>query len=580
MLHFARAYPRQTMAMLLALFLAGVVEGLSLTALLPMLNIAVGEGPGGASGSGIGETATSALRFLGIAPTIPSLLLIVVIGVLLKSGLVLVADRKVGYTVAHVATDLRLSLLRALLGTRWEYYLSKPMGSLANSAATEVMRASQAYLHGSMAAIYLVQSVVYAAVALLVSWHVTVVAFAAGCLLLVLLHRLVRKTKRAGKQETDLLQSLLTRLTDTLQSVKPLKAMGREHLAEGLLEADAVRLNQALRKQVYSKAVLKSLQEPILMLLVVGGLYVTLVMWSYRLPTVMVLVFLLARLLKELQKVQREYQEMGASESAFWSLQKKIDEAGQQKEADLGREKAVLKRSLRFDRVSFGYAGIPVLQMVSLEIPAGSFAAVIGPSGAGKTTLIDLVCGLLRPQQGEVLVDDVPMVQMDMRHWRRQIGYVPQDPVLLHDSILANVTLNDPALGESNAEEVLRAAGAWDFVAAMPKGLRTTVGERGSKISGGQRQRIAIARALAHHPAFLILDEATSALDPESERAICETLKRLRGGITILAISHQPALVEFADRVYRIQDRISSIDRPETPSIRLRDEFPGEGAVH
>jgi ATP-binding cassette subfamily C protein len=564
MLRFARAYPRHTLAMLLALLLAGVVEGVSLTALLPMLNIAIGDGAGGASGSGIGKFASSALQFLGIAPTVASLLMVVVVGVLLKSALVLIADRKVGYTVAHVATDLRLALLRALLAARWEYYLSQPMGALANSAGTEVMRASQAYLHGSLAITYLVQSIVYAVVALLVSWQASVVAFAAGCLLLVLLNHLVRKAKKAGRQETNLLRSLLARLTDSLQSVKPLKAMGREQLAEALLEADAVKLNKALRKQVYSKAVLKSLQEPILMLLIAAGLYVTLVLWHYELPTVMVLVFLLARLLKELGKVQGKHQDMAACESAFWSLQKKIDEAGQQKEAYLGRKKVVLEKSLRLDRVSFSYAGAPVLKTASLEIPAGSFTAVIGPSGAGKTTLVDLVSGLLRPQEGEVLIDGAPMEQMDVKYWRRQIGYVPQDTVLLHDSILANVTLGDSALGDSDAEEALRAAGAWDFVAAMPEGLRTIVGERGSKLSGGQRQRIAIARALAHRPALLILDEATSALDPESEKAICGTLTSLRGKITMLAISHQPALVGVADLIYRIQDQTVFIDRPAT----------------
>lgn len=561
MLHFARAYPRHTLVMLLALLLAGVVEGFSLTALLPILNLAVGGGAAGAPGSGMGQVVTNALQSLGITPTVPSLLMVVLVGVLLKSALVLLADKKVGYTVAHVATDLRLELLRALLGTRWEYYLSQSMGSLANAAATEVMRASQAYFHGSLAITYLVQSVVYATVALLVSWKASMAAFAAGCLLLAVLNRLVRQTKRAGRQETALLQSLLARLTDSLQSVKPLKAMGREQLAEGLLETDAVKLNHALRRQVYSKAVLKSMQEPILMLLVVVGLYATLVVWNHSLPTVMVLVFLLARLLKELGKVQGRQQEMASCESAFWSLRKKIDEARGQKEVDLGRETVSLKKSLRLEDVSFSYAGAPVLEGVSLEIPAGSFTAVVGPSGAGKTTLVDLVCGLLRPQGGEVLVDAVPMGRMDVKFWRRQIGYVPQDAVLLHDSILANVTLGDSSIGEAEAEDALRAAGAWEFVAAMPDGMRTIVGERGSRLSGGQRQRIAIARALAHRPALLILDEATSALDPESERAICSTLMGLRGRVTLLAISHQPALVEVVDRVYRIQDKTVSVDR-------------------
>ena len=558
MWYFARAYPRHTLTMLVALLFAGVVEGISLTALLPMLTIAV-NGTAGDAGKGIGGAVISALEYLNIAPTVTSLLLVVVAGVFLKSALVLVADKKVGYTVAHVATDLRLALLRALLGTRWEYYLSQPVGTLANSTATEVMRASQAYLHGSLAFTYLAQSIVYAVVALMVSWQAAIVALTAGCLLLTLLNRLVRKTKKAGRKQTELLQSLLARLTDSLQSVKPLKAMGRENLAEKLLEADAVGLNKALRKQTYSKAMLKSLQEPILMLLIVAGLYAAMVLWNLDLPKVMVLVFLLARLLNQLGKLQGKQQEMAACESAFWSLRKKTEDAERQTETAFGDKKVVLEKSLRFDRVSFSYGGPPVLRDCSLTIPAGSFTAVIGSSGAGKTTMVDLATGLLRPQQGEVFIDEVPLEQVDIRFWRRQIGYVPQDTMLLHDSILANITLGDPGLSEDDARDALRAAGAWDFVAATPAALHTVVGERGSKLSGGQRQRIAIARALAHRSTLLILDEATSALDPESEQAICATLKALRGRISILAISHQPAIVEFADQVCHLQNGNASI---------------------
>src|SRR3989338_3830451 len=134
------------------------------------------------------------------------------------------------------------------------------------------------------------------------------------------------------------------------------------------------------------------------------------------------------------------------------------------------------------------------------------------------------------------------------------IGYVPQDTLLLHDTILGNVTLGDPDLAEHDAARALRAAGAWDFVAAMPDGIHTTVGERGAKLSGGERQRLAIARALARGPKLLILDEATSALDAETEAEICASLRALRGSLTILAISHRPALVAAADRVYRVEE--------------------------
>ena len=133
--------------------------------------------------------------------------------------------------------------------------------------------------------------------------------------------------------------------------------------------------------------------------------------------------------------------------------------------------------------------------------------------------------------------------------------------MLLHESVFLNVTLGDPELTESDVKKALRSAGAWEFVEKLPEGMHTELGERGARISGGQRQRIALARALAHSPRVLILDEATAALDKQSEAAVCETVRRLRGEMTLLVISHQPAILETADRIYRLEDgRIARAD--------------------
>lgn len=556
MVHFARSYPWQTLMMLLALIAAGISEGVGLTALLPLLQIAIGTGNAAdvPAVSGSGETLLNILAVFGVQPTVESLLVIIMTGVLLKSALVLLANKKVGYTVAHVATDLRLTLLRSLLNARWEYFLNQRVGSLANAAASEVMRASSAYLFGATAAAFFIQAIVYSLVALTINWQATFVALGAASLVLTMLNWLVRTTKRAGHKQTQLLQSLLARLTDSLHSVKPLKAMGRENLADSLLQSDTHKLNKALRKQVFSKAALKGVQEPVLTLLVVIGLYLSLVSWKLELTTVMVLTFLLVRVLVQLSKVQRQYQEMQGCESAYWSLHEKIRGAEAAKEVSSGRRDLQLENQVRLENIYFAYGEIPIISQLSLDIIAGTFTAIVGPSGSGKTTLVDLVTGLLRPQQGKVLIDGVSLEEIDLMKWRRQIGYVPQDIMLLHDSIRTNITLGDNSLTDQDVEDALRAAGVWDFVKALPDGIYNTVGERGTKISGGQRQRIAIARALAHRPRLLILDEATSALDPESERAICRTMRDLRGQLTILSISHRPALVEAADQVYQVEN--------------------------
>jgi ATP-binding cassette subfamily C protein len=147
------------------------------------------------------------------------------------------------------------------------------------------------------------------------------------------------------------------------------------------------------------------------------------------------------------------------------------------------------------------------------------------------------------------------------------IGYVPQETLLLHDTVLVNVTLGAPELTEQDVERALRDAGAWEFVTEMPEGIHSVVGERGMRLSGGQRQRITIARALVHKPQFLILDEATSALDPVSEADICRTLGELKGKLTILAITHQQALFDAADRVFRLSNG----------KVQLMENRPGQG---
>ncbi len=551
-----RAYLLQTAVMLVAIIMAGLAEGFGLATILPLLSLVVDGGsgftPGSPVGSHAGRLVVETLAFFGLEANTGTLLAIIVAAILLKCVLVLLANKQVGYTVAHVATDLRLRLIRALMTARWEYFARQPIGGLANAVATEAMRASQAYLCAATMAAMAFQGVIYIVVALLVGWQFTVVSLVAGIFLFFLLNSLVKKSRRAGVRQTDLLQLLLAQLTDSLQSIKPLKAMAREQLADNILVRETTRLNKALRKQVYTKAALKALQEPMITLVMIVGLYFGLTAMSMKVTEVMVLIFLLAKVLKQLGKVQQQYQKMVIFESAYWSLLAKIAEARRESEPAGGSREPTLTRGIRLREVDFAYGETVILRRLSLFLPAGGLTAIIGESGAGKTTILDLITGLCQPQAGEITVDDLPLEALDRRRWRQLIGYVPQEPLLLNDSVLVNVTLGDPGLGEKEVVMALKAAGAWEFVTALPAGLQAGVGERGEKLSGGQRQRLAIARALVHRPRLLILDEATSALDPANETAICETLRKLKGELTIVAVSHQPALVAVADRTYRL----------------------------
>ena len=577
MASFFRAYPGRTTVMLLALLLSGVAEGVGLSALLPLLNIAVGQDVSAAV-TGISNPNQSEFELrvlemfanLGIAPTLGNMLLIIVVGVALKSVFLLIAQRQVGYTAAQVATDLRLEMLRAVLLSKWEYFLHQPVGKLTNALATEAQRSSASFVNGATALTFLIQAIIYSGIAFALSWRASLIAIVAGTLVISLSHFLVRITRKAGKKQTRVMSSLMANLTDTLQSVKPLKAMARESLADQVLAHDTNQLNKAQRKQVLSGALLDSAQELMFTGFICLGVYVAIGRYQMDLPVVMVLVVALGRAFSFFGKVQKQYQKLAQGESAYWMLKASINAAQDAQEDLAGGERPELVTGIQFDKVHFAYDQHPVFRDLSLTIQAGSLTTLVGPSGSGKTTIIDLTIALLRPQAGAVLLDGIPMETVDIKYWRSLIGYVPQDTVLLHDTILHNVTLGDPALTAEDAERALRAAGAWGFVSGMAQGTETVVGERGGKLSGGQRQRIVIARALVNRPRLLILDEATSALDPESEAAVRQTMENLKGQLTILAISHNRAMVQAADYVYQMEAGGARLLNEQDQSILIK----------
>jgi ATP-binding cassette subfamily B protein len=210
-----------------------------------------------------------------------------------------------------------------------------------------------------------------------------------------------------------------------------------------------------------------------------------------------------------------------------------------------------LRGDVRFENLSFRFRpGQPqVLKEVNLEIPAGTFVGIVGQSGSGKSTLMKLLPRLYEPEEGRILIDDYDIGKVELYSLRRQIGVVPQDPLLFSGTVSDNIALTNP---EASSEEIVRAArlaNAHDFIMDLPSGYSTPVGERGAALSGGQRQRVAIARTLLSNPKLLVMDEATSALDYETERKVCDNLLGNLNDRTVFFITHRLSTIRQADMI-------------------------------
>ena len=531
----------------LCLLLANVAQGLGIASLVPLISL-VGEGQS-ANTSFASRAAHDILAYLGLAPDLPILLSIVVIAIALKTLLTILAMVYVANAATDVAYNLRSRMIGAFLKAKWSYFTGKPTGMLISGVGGEANTAGAVYTMVSRLVSYVIQAIVFVGVAFVVSWKLAMISLVVSAIILISLQFLVDMAKRAGRRSLKRSRELVSRLSDAIIGLKPLKAMAREDEFARLFRKKVNEIRRASRRAIISTNVLSNMQEPLLTIMFAVGFYVLVQYMGVPVANVLVMGMLLQRTVNAIGKLQTQYQEAVAAENSYRYVRRLLNEATDQEEPSSGTRVPTLAGGCRFRDVSFSYGHARVLQHLNLEIPARRLSLLIGPSGAGKTTITDLLLGFYRPDEGEILVDGVPLAELDMRLWRRSIGYVPQELILFHDTVLANITLGDPGLTAAMAEEAMRIAGAADFIARLPNGLLTEVGEKGSKLSGGQRQRIAIARALVHHPQLLILDEVTSALDAETERDICRNIRDIASSVTVLAVSHRPAWIEVAQNV-------------------------------
>ena len=554
------ASPRQRALVVGGTFLSSVLDLIGLTMMVPLIIAATHAGD---LSKGKIVALSSALAKIGVPFEPMPILTIIIVGLSLKAVVGILVTRYVGRVVAKVTRDMRIRLIRSLLGARWGYFVRQPVGRLAFAIGPEADASGQSFEVLASLIASLLQVVLFTTILGLLSWQLLIVAIAAMVVTSLWFGGLVRRGRQQAKERRHLVRQRSAKFTDALIGIKPIRAMGRaDRFAEVFID-DARLAAAGSRTQIFSAEYAADLQEPLIGALFAIGLYLAVTRLQLEVHDLLILSILMIRTLGALLPMQRLAQRFIQSYDQYVSLCRLLETTEEAQEVAGGQRAPSLRQSIRFDRVAFSYDKRPILQGLDLEIAKGEITALVGPSGVGKSTLVDLLVGLYQPTAGSVRADGVDLREINLAAWRHGLGYVPQEVLLFHDTVRNNVTLFEDDVPEVAVIQALQAAGAWGFVNELPQKLETIVGERGNRLSGGQRQRISIARAMLHRPRLLILDEATTGLDQETELAICTHVRELceRTGLTVLAVSHQLAWQQAAHVIYRI-DKLNASRQP------------------
>jgi len=455
---------------------------------------------------------------------------------------------------SRVVFDLRCEACDRLLRLPTAFYDATSAGFLlsritfdAQQIAATASEAITVSIRNSLTIAFMLGYLLY------LNWQLTLIALATVPLLAISLRKMRRRMKRVSTMVQDRTGSLTHALEEAIGAHRIVKIFGGEKYEGGRLRAAADKLRLSTAKQAAASALGTPINQ-IIVSVAVGA-----ILWAavrrmggghYAIGdfvTYLAALLHLTNQLKTLSNVQAVTQRgLTAAESVF----KLIDEPP---EPDAGTiELGRARGNIRFENVTKRYAEniAPALSDIDIEIASGESVALVGPSGGGKTTLINLIPRFYLPSAGRVLLDGQDLAAIRLAALRRQIALVSQEIVLFNDTIAANIAYG--AMADASTEAIERAAGAanaLEFIRAQPEGFATLVGERGIRLSGGQRQRIAIARAILKDAPILILDEATSALDNESERLIQAALEVLMRGRTTIVIAHRLSTIEHCDRI-------------------------------
>lgn len=566
--------PRGFLFTLVLMVFASLTEGVGILMLVPLLQVVGVEVGQGAVGY-VAGFAEAVFRALGRQPTLVSVLAIYVVLVALRAQLHRWQGR-VGFVwQSAFVLHLRETLYAAVVESKWLFFVRERSSDFSHALTHELDRVDAATGTFLALVVQLLIGALYVVLALQVSVPLTILMFTCGISLMLLFREKITVRHKLGEEISHSTQGLYAAASEHLASMKMLKSHaleGRFKQAFGVLCRRLVKTEASLVRNYHDLKFAFTLGSTLLLALM---LYLSFEILSMSPAGVLLLLFLFSRIIPIFSATQSSYQALLSDLPAFEGV---IDlhmrcVAAAEPPADRVSVSRP-QHAIRFRRVSFRYQAEQqgaTLSNLDINFDIGKTTALVGPSGAGKSTVVDMLVGLIAPECGEILFDEVPVTLTQMTAWRQHIAYVAQDTFLFHDTVRANLSVARPSTSDEEILGALHDASAADFVNTLPHGLDTLLGDRGVRLSGGERQRLALARALLRRPELLILDEATSALDAENEQRIQDAIERLQGRMTIVVIAHRLATVRRADVIY-VLDAGRVVERGDWTSLSIKPQ--------
>lgn len=529
-----------------------LTEGIGLLLLVPLLQLVGLDVQQGAMGQ-IAEGIASFFAYLNITPTLSVVLLIYVIIISLNAVLIRIQNTQSSQIQYGFAAYLRKQLFDSITSSNWLFFSRKPSSSFTHALTNEIERISM----GTGQFLTLLASffvlAIYIIFALELSGAIAGLIFLIGMILLLLLKKKTSSSQLTGEDLTKTTKNLYSVTNQHLDGMKTIKSFNMEEknveTFSGITDVVARKYIETIRGYADVRLIFDVGSVIILSILV----FVVVSVIKISTAELLLLLFLFVRIIPRFSTIQRSYQYFINMLPAFMNVMDLKKECDRASEVGITNKNIDFNQEISFKNIYFSYKNDLTIENLNLKIKKGKITALVGLSGAGKSTTADLVMGLLRPSYGEILIDGVPLDQENSFSWRNHLGYVAQDNFLFNDSIRNNLLLAKSDAGEEELKEVLKLASA-EFVFNLPEGLDTVLGDRGVRLSGGEKQRIALARALLRHPSLLILDEATSNLDNKNEKKILESIEKLHGDLTILMIAHRFSTIESADIIYLMEE--------------------------